>query len=138
MTLEIFCLCDAATENGGKLNILGAFDRVWSNEAPAIVNHCAVAARVRFSRAEEGAHRLRITFADDDGQLVIPALESTLDIRLPGGELSVPVNFIILLPSLKLPRFGDYTIDLALDGNHLGSLPLAVRQVGEGARRVGN
>ena len=31
------------------------------------------------------------------------------------------------MPQLKLPRFGDYTIDLALDANHLSSLPLMVR-----------
>ncbi len=132
MKIELFCLCDAATENGGKLNILGAFDRVWSKEAPVVISHCAVTARVRFSRIEAGQHRLRVTFADEDGSLVIPALESVIDLRFNGQELSVPINLIILLPQLKLPRFGDYTIDLALDANHLGSLPLVVRQVSEG------
>jgi hypothetical protein len=31
MNLELFALCDAATEAGGKLNLLGAFDAIVSN-----------------------------------------------------------------------------------------------------------
>ncbi len=131
MKVELFCLCDAATEAGGKLNVLGAFDRVWAREAPVTIAHCAVAARIRFSRIEEGAHQLRITFADDDGSLVLPPMESRIDLRFANQDLSVPINLIILMPQLKLPRFGDYTIDLALDATHLSSLPLMVRHVPE-------
>jgi hypothetical protein len=134
VNVEIFCLCDAATEAGGKLNILGAFDRVLSTELPAQVTQCAVAARVRFSREEEGEHQLRITFSDDDGALVIPALDSKIDLRFAGGELTLPINLIVLLPHLKLPRLGDYTVDLALDAVHVASLPLAVRRPVEGQR----
>lgn len=128
MKVEIFCLCDAATEGGGKLNILGAFDRVWTRETPATLGQCAVAARLRFSRIEEGTHRIRVSFADEDGQLVIPPMESTIDFRFPANELSLPVNLIVVLPNLKLPKLGDYTIDLAIDAHHLASLPLMVRQ----------
>jgi hypothetical protein len=131
MKVELFCLCDAATEAGGKLNILGAFDRIWSREAPITLTHCAIAARIRFSRIEEGVHRIRITFADEDGQLVLPPMESALDLRFAPNDVSVPINLIVLMPQLKLPRFGDYTIDLALDANHLGSLPLMIRRVPE-------
>lgn len=127
MKLELFALCDAATEAGGKLNILGAFDRIWTREVPAAISHCAVAARVRFSRDEEGPHRLRITFADEDGNLVLPAMESVIELRFASQDLTVPINLIMLMPNLKLPRVGDYTFDLALDSNHLGSIPLMVR-----------
>jgi len=131
MKVELFCVCDAATEAGGKLNVLGAFDRIWAREAPITITHCAVAARIRFSRIEEGAHRLRITFADDDGTLVLPPMESTIELRFSNQDISVPINLIVLMPQLKLPRFGDYTIDLAFDANHLSSLPLMVRRVPE-------
>ena len=80
MKTELFCLCDAATEAAGKLNVLGAFDRVWTREIPATLAHCAVAARVRFSRIEEGTHRIRISFSDDDGHPVIPPMESGIEI----------------------------------------------------------
>lgn len=134
MNVELFCVCDAATESGGKLNVLGAFDRVWSNEAPLTVTQCAVVARLRFQREEEGQHQLRVTFSDDDGKLVIPALDSAIELRFTGPEMTLPINLIILLPGLKLPHFGDYTVDLALDANHVASRPLAVRRAGEPAR----
>ncbi len=138
MKVELFCLCDAATEAGGKLNVLGAFDRIWSREAPVTLTHCAVASRIRFSRDEEGVHRIRITFADEDGQLVLPPMESGIELRFAQNDLSVPINIIVLMPQLKLPRFGDYTIDLAIDANHLGSLPLMVRRVLENQPPLGS
>ena len=128
MTIELFCVCDAATESGGKLNILGAFDRIWSSEAPVQITQCAVVARVRFARGEAGTHQLRITLSDDDGVLVVPSLDSKIELRFGEGELTMPMNLVVLLPQLKLPRFGDYTVDLALDANHMESLPLAVRR----------
>lgn len=131
MKLELFCICDAATEAGGKLNILGAFDRVLARETPVVFNHCAVAARVRFNRIEEGKHRLRVTFADEDGNLVIPRMDSGIEIRFAGQDDSLPINLIVSMPQLRLPKFGDYTIDLAVDSNHLGSLPLLVRKAQE-------
>ena len=68
-----------------------------------------------------------ISFADDDGTLVLPPMESLIELRFANHDHSVPINLIVLMPQLKLPRFGDYTIDLALDANHLSSLPLMVR-----------
>lgn len=126
MKVELFCLCDAATEAAGKLNILGAFDRIWAREAPAIISHCSVAARIRFARDEEGVHQLRVSFADADGNLILPPMESKIELRFPGPELSIPINLIILMPNLKLPRFGDYTVDLVLDSTHVASVPLIV------------
>jgi len=29
MEIEVFSICDAATSDSGKLNILGAFDMMW-------------------------------------------------------------------------------------------------------------
>jgi len=42
MDVEIFALCDAATDSGGKLNILGAFDRVSTRQFPAVHPPCAL------------------------------------------------------------------------------------------------
>jgi hypothetical protein len=34
-----------------------------------------------------------------------------------------------LIQQLKLPKFGEYTVDLAMDGRQLGSLPLYVAKI---------
>jgi hypothetical protein len=77
MQLEIFTLCDAATEHAGKLNIIGTFDALRALEAPIAHPQCAIAGRLRFEQIEEGNHRVSLTFADEDGNVVMPKFDST-------------------------------------------------------------
>lgn len=124
MNLEIFALCDAATVAGGKLNILGAFDSVFANQAPGTHAQCAVAMRLRFSRLEEGEHRLKLTIVDADGKAIMNPLEGATVVKFSGDEESTVANFIINIQQLKLSQFGAYSINLALDDRHVAALPL--------------
>jgi hypothetical protein len=54
VNVEVFALCDAATDSGGKLNVLGAFDSLQVGAYPTVYPHCAVAVRIRFRRIEQG------------------------------------------------------------------------------------
>ena len=36
MKVEIFALCDAATESQGKLNLLGTFDQLVAGSVPVV------------------------------------------------------------------------------------------------------
>ena len=67
MDVEAFILCDCATDQQGKLNILGAFDRLYTRKIPAVHPACAVAVRLRFSKFEEGEHTIKINLIDADG-----------------------------------------------------------------------
>src|SRR6185503_17128060 len=58
MQLEVFTLCDAATEHARKLNIIGTFDSLRAFEAPISHPQCAIAGRLRFEQIEEGEHRV--------------------------------------------------------------------------------
>ncbi|OUC09496.1 hypothetical protein RY27_02520, partial [Litorilinea aerophila] len=60
MQLEILTFCDAATEYGGRLNILGATDSLLVPALPFRYPHCAIVMRFRVSRIEEGDHTVRI------------------------------------------------------------------------------
>jgi hypothetical protein len=79
--LEIFTLCDAATEHAGKLNIIGTFDALRAFEAPVAHPQCAIAGRLRFEPIEEGDHRVLLTFADDDGNIVMSEFDSDLTVK---------------------------------------------------------
>ena len=128
MKIELFTLCDAATDSGGKLNILGSFDHISAKEIPAIHPFCAIAIKIRFARIEEGNHRLKITVADADGKLVIPGLDTSLAIRFGTDDSTVAANVVMLIQKIKFEQFGEYTIDLAIDGRQEGSIPLYVLQ----------
>ena len=127
MKVEIFTLCDAATDSSGKLNILGSFDHIHARETPITHPLCAIALKIRFAKIEEGNHRLKITFVDADGKLVLPSLDASLAVRCGPDESTVAANVVLFIQQMKLQGFGEYEIDLAIDGRLEGSIPLYVR-----------
>jgi len=128
MDIEAFLLCDAATDQAGKLNVLGAFDAIFAGQVPATHPACAVALRIRFSGIEEGPHPFRICIIDEDGAEVFPKLEGAISVKVPPKSDSTVVNVVANLQRLKLPRFGKYRIDLAIDGRQTASLPFILSQ----------
>jgi hypothetical protein len=128
MNIEIFTLCDAATVSGGKLNVLGAFDSIFAQQAPVVHAQCAIAVRMRFTRIEEGDHRIKLNVVNEDGKPVMPNLDGTMGVKFGSEDESAVANFIINIHQLKLEQFGAYSIDLAIDGRHEASLPLIVKQ----------
>jgi hypothetical protein len=128
MQIEIFALCDAATADTGKLNLLGAFDTMWVGILPAVLPQCAVALRVRFSRIERGEHKVAVSFVDADGKQVIPAAQGVLQMQFPDEQGSGSANLILNLCGVKFEKTGEYSIDLAVDGQEKASLPLFVKE----------
>jgi len=126
--IEAFLLCDAATDQGGKLNVLGAFDTINGGETPIVQRHCTVALRIRFDALEAGEHRLRLAVIDADGHEVVPAVTGKAQVRVRGEVGSTAANFILNFSGLKFPEFGSYEVRLQVDGEEQGALPLNVRQ----------
>lgn len=130
MKVEIFTLCDAATTDaGGKLNVLGSFDRIHANGVPVTHPLCALAIKMRYERLEEGQKRVRISFMDIDGKPVMPTLDANTQVMFPPDEHSVTACLVLQIQQMKLPNYGEYSIDLAIDGRHEASIPLFVRQI---------
>jgi hypothetical protein len=129
MNVEAFLLCDCATDQRGKLNILGAFDTLFFKELPGVFRACSIAARVRFDRIESGEHKIRLCIIDADGKRIVPPLEGKLNIGIGPDADSVAANFILGMRDLKFERFGLYRIDLAIDGQLQKSLPIRVVEV---------
>jgi hypothetical protein len=129
MNIQVAVLCDAAADYNGKLNILGTFDTLFTPKLPAIHPQCAIALRIAFDRIEEGAHKLRLNFVDEDGKLIMPSMDAPVDVVFPGESTFVSRNFIINIQQLKLEKEGLYSIDVALDGRQLTSISLSVKQV---------
>ena len=129
MNIEAFLLCDCATDQRGKLNVLGAFDSIYARKIPTVHPACTVATRIRFERIEEGDHKVSIAVIDQDGKAIVPRLNGNISVRArPDGGSSV-VNLILNLQRLKFENYGEYRIDLAIDGKVEASLPFSVREV---------
>jgi hypothetical protein len=130
MKVELFVLCDAATDYQGKLNILGTFDAIWAREVPAVHPLSAVALRLRFKKIEEGAHTVKISVVDEDGNAVVKPVEASVNVQFKNNpHASLGTNMILNMQRIKFPQYGEYSIDLAIDGRHEASLPIYVNQV---------
>ena len=128
MKIEVFALCDAAVDYGGKLSLLGAFDGIFARETPVVHPQCAIALRLRVSRTEEGKHMLTLKFIDADGHSVMPNVNANFEVRIPPERESVAVNLVLNIHQLKFEHFDDYAVDLTIDGRPEATLPLVVVQ----------
>jgi hypothetical protein len=132
MNIDAFLLCDCATDQSGKLNVLGAFDSIYARKMPAVHRACAIAARIRFEKIEEGEHKVRVDVVDEDGKAIVPRLDGEISVRIRDDAGSSGTNLILNLQGLKFERYGRYSINLAIDGREVHSLPFSVREA-EGA-----
>jgi hypothetical protein len=127
MQVEVFSLCDAATvDAGGKLNILGAFDTIWAVNVPVIHPQFALALRVRFDTIERGEHKVVFNFIDFDGKHILPPAQGVMNVSFQDGQRSGSSHSILNIQRLKLEAYGEYAIDVAIDGRKEASLPLYV------------
>jgi len=130
MNIQVAVLCDAATDDNGKLNLLGAFDTIYARELPAIHPQCAVALRVTFSNADEGMHELKLNFVDADGRSLTPDFPPIpLEVALPGDMHFGTRNYVVNIQQLKFDQAGLYSMDVLFDGQVAASIPLLVRHV---------
>ena len=131
MDIQVAVLCDAATDYKGKLNLLGTFNSVHTRELPANYPQCSIVLRVVFKLVEEGSHKLRINFVDEDGKFVMPSIELPFDVKVPENDSFTYRNFILNIQRLKFEKFGQHAVDIAIDGRQEASIPLEVKQIPE-------
>ena len=131
MDIQVAVLCDAATDYKGKLNLLGTFNSVHTRELPANYPQCSIVLRVVFKLVEEGSHKLRINFVDEDGKFVMPSIELPFEVKVPENDSFAYRNFILNIQRLKFEKFGEHAVDIAIDGRQEASIPLEVKQIPE-------
>jgi hypothetical protein len=129
MTIQVAVLCDAATDYNSKLNLLGTFDTILVSQLPAQHPQCSIAIRIAFDRGEEGPHHLSMNFVNEDGQLIMPAMNVPVEIVFPADATFMSRNFVVNIQQLKFEQAGLYAIDLSVDGRPLSSIPLAVKMM---------
>lgn len=129
MKIEIFSLCDAATDNQGKLNILGTFDQIYAAKMPVVHPACAIAMRLRFDKMEEGIHRVNLELVNPDGIPVFRPMAGEVNPRMAEDVESVAVNLILNFQHIKFDEYADYQINLTIDDVGMAVLPLRVREM---------
>ncbi len=129
MDVEAFLVCDAATDQLGKLNVLGAFDAIMARTAPVVHPQFSVAVRLRFNKSESANHPFRLNIINEDGKsILVKPIDGNLAVQIQQAEQSVVINLVGNFRDIKFEKFGRYSVDLTMDGKQRGSLPLFVKE----------
>jgi len=129
MNIQVAVLCDAATDDNGKLNILGCFDTIYAPQMPAVHPQCSVAMRVTFQSGDEGERKLGLNFINADGRPIMQAIDLPVSVALPDEAHFLTRNFIVNIQQLKFNEPGLYRVDVRLDGESQASIPLLVKMI---------
>jgi hypothetical protein len=129
MNIQVAVLCDAATEDNGKLNLLGSFDTIFTQQMPAVHPQCAVALRLTFMSGDEGDRQLKLNFVNADGRAIMPPIEIPVAVALPDDSHFLTRNFIVNIQQLKFAEEGLYSVDVRLDDKSQVGIPLSVKLV---------
>lgn len=136
MDIEVFTLCDAATQGGGKLNILGSFNIIFADELPAVHPFCAVALKLRAKKGEEGEHAFSFHFLDSNLNEIMPPGKVTLN-AIFGDEETTCLIVILQVRKLTLKESGNYYIKLSLNDKELACIPFYLKLSPESNQAVG-
>ena len=126
MQLEIFTLCEDATLTDNKLSILRILAGTASPSVPATAPRFFVVVRLRFDFTEEIGHKIDIRVVDPNRGVLDSA--SLNDSTPAGGSKGRLVTQVVRFDRVVFPRFGDYSVDLLVDGTLLQSIPLELEQ----------
>jgi hypothetical protein len=127
MHISFALFADAANlSQEGKLNILGVFDAVQVGSLPTVHPRAHLVVRLKGQRSDAGQHSVTLRWMNPEGEELWSS-SGELNIGVPPNgvaEMDLP-----LLAALDLPidRAGEYTLNIALDDQHHGSVPLQVR-----------
>lgn len=137
MQVELFSICDAAADYGGRLSVLGTLEGIAAPSTPVIQERCTVAIRMRFNAEENGLHRISLRIIDETEQQIMPDLNAQINVKAPTGRNTSVANLVMNINRLSFPHFGEYFFRMIVDGQARSELPLIVAQA-KGKKDVRN
>ncbi len=130
MKVEILTLCDyAVAVPGGKLTIVGTFDRLGVPKLPHQQPIFHLVAKCRFDSTEVGERRFKFTFTDPDGREIGALPEMKVPVAMRGEDYTAAVQVVLGINGLPLTQAGDHSVNLLLDGRPEASVSFSIQVV---------
>ena len=130
MEVSILLLADYANvEQGGKINVMGIFDRITASQYPVRHPSMYLVAKLNPELGETGQERqVTIKLIDEDGADVAVLLQQTVTVQ-KGHEGQRPeFRFIMEMRDVVFPRPGTYLFVVLVDQDHKKDVPLQLVQ----------
>lgn len=130
MEVNFAFLCDYADQSGGKMSAIGlGFDTIYTASVPVRHPLFSSVISIKFSATEAGPKRVGMHLIDEDGNNVVPPLDTTINVGSPPpGFLYRNQQIVLAMHGVTLPRYGDYAISWLVGGQEIKVVPLKVAQ----------
>ena len=129
MNVVLAVVCDhALIDQAGKLSVIGIFERIWVERFPAVHPRLHLVLRLKGRRTEIGDHPVAIVLKGPDDTQVLRGDGNVQIGEPPAGVTEVEAGAVLAF-DVPLERAGVYTFDIAIDGEHQASVPIAVSQM---------
>ena len=131
MKVTLAVLADAANRSDtGKLNLLGLFQTIYAASIPAIHPQMYLVLVFKASPGEKGStQKIKLVLSDEDGGIILASPDYSIVVPDDPDVRSPDLNMIINVPNLVLPKFGDYSFEVLLNGSSLTDVPLRVQAI---------
>jgi hypothetical protein len=125
LNITLALLADYANmAEGGKLNVLGIFDRIYSDQVPAVHPQMHLVLRLEASPAERGTLKQQtVHLIDDDGGEILKA-EGQIEISSDQDRWSPTFDQILALNNVIFPKFGSYSFHVLINGDEKARIPV--------------
>ncbi len=126
MEARILLSADFANiDSSGKLNIIGAFNRIYAHEFPAIHPLMHLVIRLTAELGELDRQRtLTILIWDEDGKQVGELPSIPFSVKSPKGGKRGDHNAILQLQGMTFEKPGTYEFKVLVDGDLKGIIPI--------------
>ena len=134
MEVALAVLADYANiSREGKLNIMGVFDRIWSERFPAVYPQMQLVLRLEANPAEAGAKKaIEIQLMTEDGRRVFGlGMEMAFEVKdktKPVGKL-MKTDQIVGLQGIRFDAPGSYQFVILINAETKRTVPLEVLQI---------
>ncbi len=129
MKIELALVCDhALIDAGGKLSVIGIFERIWVERFPAVHPRLHLVLRLKGRRTEIGEHPVVIMLKDPEGREVMRGDGAVQLGEPPAGVIEVDANAVLAF-DVPLERPGVYHFEIAVDGITQAAVPITVSQM---------
>lgn len=130
MEIALALLADYANvSREGKLNILGIFDRIFTQSVPATHPQMQLIMTLEADRVEaDREHKIEVELIDADGTKLF-SIGGNLKFSPPPPGEKVRLNHVIQLNNLRFNHFGSYEFKILINNEVRKTVPLSVVEV---------
>ena len=119
----------ANVEMGGKLNIMGLFNKINARQFPWIHPEMHLVVSLVAAPSEYGMKRqLTIKLMDEDASKTLMTLSGEVQIPQGEGGRAVEINSIFKLNNVKFPDAGTYQFAILVDHDEMGTFRIDALQ----------